>query len=168
MVNMPSWIMKVLMCFLPRVFLFHRWDDVDWCLLSSGSIIYLLYTQSLLLLEEQEGSVNFKFGVLYAKAGQTSDDEMFSNGSSASSLFHSFPVNRLIRLLKLIFTTFAFEALCVYFLTLNRKITRPYFLFLFLQSVGAKNLNDSWPFLGTKFDWKAGTNTGEVSTSKVP
>jgi hypothetical protein len=36
--------------------------------------------QSLLLLEEQEGSVNFKFGVLYAKAGQGSDDEMFSNG----------------------------------------------------------------------------------------
>lgn len=37
--------------------------------------------QSLLLLEEQEGSVNFKFGVLYAKAGQGSDDEMFSNGT---------------------------------------------------------------------------------------
>ncbi|XP_046640588.1 GTPase-activating Rap/Ran-GAP domain-like protein 3 isoform X4 [Daphnia pulicaria] len=35
--------------------------------------------KSLLLLEEQEGSVNFKFGVLYAKAGQGSDDEMFSN-----------------------------------------------------------------------------------------
>ncbi|XP_067126420.1 GTPase-activating Rap/Ran-GAP domain-like protein 3 isoform X3 [Centruroides vittatus] len=35
--------------------------------------------KDLLLLEEQEGSVNFKFGVLYAKAGQTTDDEMFSN-----------------------------------------------------------------------------------------
>ncbi|EEC08749.1 rap GTPase-activating protein, putative, partial [Ixodes scapularis] len=33
----------------------------------------------LLLLEEQEGSVNFKFGVLYAEAGQNTDDEMFSN-----------------------------------------------------------------------------------------
>ncbi|XP_071495920.1 GTPase-activating Rap/Ran-GAP domain-like protein 3 isoform X1 [Diadema antillarum] len=35
--------------------------------------------KELLLLEEQEGSVNFKFGVLYAKNGQKSDDEMFSN-----------------------------------------------------------------------------------------
>ncbi|XP_022643618.1 GTPase-activating Rap/Ran-GAP domain-like protein 3 isoform X3 [Varroa destructor] len=35
--------------------------------------------KDLLLLEEQEGSVNFKFGVLYALAGQTTDDEMFSN-----------------------------------------------------------------------------------------
>ncbi|XP_006818781.1 GTPase-activating Rap/Ran-GAP domain-like protein 3 [Saccoglossus kowalevskii] len=35
--------------------------------------------KELLLLEEQEGSVNFKFGVLYAREGQTSDDEMFSN-----------------------------------------------------------------------------------------
>ncbi|XP_030853506.1 GTPase-activating Rap/Ran-GAP domain-like protein 3 [Strongylocentrotus purpuratus] len=41
--------------------------------------------KELLLLEEQEGSVNFKFGVLYAKNGQKSDDEMFSNehGSEA-------------------------------------------------------------------------------------
>lgn len=36
--------------------------------------------QDLLLLEEQEGSVNFKFGVIYAKKGQTTDDEMLSNG----------------------------------------------------------------------------------------
>ncbi|XP_022249773.1 GTPase-activating Rap/Ran-GAP domain-like protein 3 isoform X2 [Limulus polyphemus] len=35
--------------------------------------------KDLLLLEEQEGSVNFKFGVIYAKVGQLSDDEMFSN-----------------------------------------------------------------------------------------
>ncbi|KAG8189266.1 hypothetical protein JTE90_019027 [Oedothorax gibbosus] len=35
--------------------------------------------KDLLLLEEQEGSVNFKFGVLFAKAQQTTDDEMFSN-----------------------------------------------------------------------------------------
>lgn len=35
--------------------------------------------KELLVLEEQEGSVNFKFGVLYAKQGQTTDDEMFSN-----------------------------------------------------------------------------------------
>ena len=31
-------------------------------------------------MEEQEGAVNFKFGVLYAKSGQRTDDEMFSNG----------------------------------------------------------------------------------------
>lgn len=37
-------------------------------------------SQDLLLLEEQEGSVNFKFGVLYTRPGQNTDDEMFSNG----------------------------------------------------------------------------------------
>lgn len=36
--------------------------------------------QDLLLLEEQEGSVNFKFGVLYTKPSQLTDDEMLSNG----------------------------------------------------------------------------------------
>lgn len=35
--------------------------------------------KELLVLEEQEGSVNFKFGVVYAKQGQTTDDEVFSN-----------------------------------------------------------------------------------------
>ncbi|VEN60453.1 unnamed protein product, partial [Callosobruchus maculatus] len=35
--------------------------------------------KDLLLLEEQEGSVNFKFGVIYMKQGQTSDDEILSN-----------------------------------------------------------------------------------------
>ncbi|GAB6031593.1 hypothetical protein CHUAL_009358 [Chamberlinius hualienensis] len=35
--------------------------------------------KDLLVLEEQEGSVNFKFGVLLARAGQTTDDEMYSN-----------------------------------------------------------------------------------------
>lgn len=33
----------------------------------------------LLVLEEQEGAVNFKIGVLFAKTGQVTDDEMFSN-----------------------------------------------------------------------------------------
>lgn len=37
--------------------------------------------KDLLLLEEQEGSVNFKFGIIYAKNGQKSDDEMYSNGN---------------------------------------------------------------------------------------
>ncbi|XP_074025682.1 GTPase-activating Rap/Ran-GAP domain-like protein 3 isoform X2 [Leptinotarsa decemlineata] len=35
--------------------------------------------KDLLLLEEQEGSVNFKFGVIYMKLGQTSDDDILSN-----------------------------------------------------------------------------------------
>lgn len=36
--------------------------------------------KDLLLLEEQEGSVNFKFGVVYMRNGQTCDDDMLSNG----------------------------------------------------------------------------------------
>jgi hypothetical protein len=43
--------------------------------------------QDLLLLEEQEGSVNFKFGVLYTRPGQTTDDEMFSNGEYSYRLW---------------------------------------------------------------------------------
>eukprot|EP00039_Didymoeca_costata_P025638 m.14024 g.14024 ORF g.14024 m.14024 type:complete len:867 (-) comp4969_c0_seq1:62-2662(-) len=39
----------------------------------------------LLVVEEQEGAVNFKIGVLYAKAGQTTDDEMFSNEHGSSN-----------------------------------------------------------------------------------
>ncbi|XP_012254157.2 GTPase-activating Rap/Ran-GAP domain-like protein 3 isoform X2 [Athalia rosae] len=45
--------------------------------------------KDLLLLEEQEGSVNFKFGVVYAKEGQTTDDEMLSN-EKGSPEFHRF------------------------------------------------------------------------------
>ncbi|XP_046415514.1 GTPase-activating Rap/Ran-GAP domain-like protein 3 isoform X8 [Neodiprion fabricii] len=45
--------------------------------------------KDLLLLEEQEGSVNFKFGVVYAKEGQTTDDEMLSN-EKGSHDFHRF------------------------------------------------------------------------------
>ncbi|EGD74356.1 hypothetical protein PTSG_06365 [Salpingoeca rosetta] len=46
------------------------------------NIIYLddpEVQKKLLTLEEQEGAVNFKIGILYAKPGQTTDDEMFSN-----------------------------------------------------------------------------------------
>ncbi|XP_061289523.1 GTPase-activating Rap/Ran-GAP domain-like protein 3 [Bos javanicus] len=45
--------------------------------------------KDLLVLEEQEGSVNFKFGVLFAKDGQLTDDDMFSNeiGSEAFQKF---------------------------------------------------------------------------------
>ncbi|XP_014478192.1 PREDICTED: GTPase-activating Rap/Ran-GAP domain-like protein 3 isoform X1 [Dinoponera quadriceps] len=45
--------------------------------------------KDLLLLEEQEGSVNFKFGVIYAKEGQITDDEMLSN-ERGSPGFESF------------------------------------------------------------------------------
>lgn len=41
--------------------------------------------KDLLLLEEQEGSVNFKFGVIYMQGGQKVDDEMLSNGRSSPS-----------------------------------------------------------------------------------
>ncbi|XP_013862049.1 GTPase-activating Rap/Ran-GAP domain-like protein 3 isoform X1 [Austrofundulus limnaeus] len=41
--------------------------------------------KDLLVLEEQEGSVNFKFGVLFAKDGQLTDDEMFSNETGSES-----------------------------------------------------------------------------------
>ncbi|XP_048586836.1 GTPase-activating Rap/Ran-GAP domain-like protein 3 isoform X2 [Nematostella vectensis] len=51
------------------------------------------FQQELLTLEEQEGSVNYKFGVLYAKAGQTSDDEMFSNETGSEEF------NRFLKLL---------------------------------------------------------------------
>ncbi|CAM1314470.1 GARNL3 (predicted) [Pycnogonum litorale] len=45
--------------------------------------------KDMLLLEEQEGSVNFKFGIIYAKAGQITDDEMYSNevGSNEFNYF---------------------------------------------------------------------------------
>ncbi|XP_054374393.1 uncharacterized protein LOC129047126 isoform X4 [Molothrus ater] len=36
--------------------------------------------KDLLVVEGQEGSVNFKFGILYAKDGQLTGDEMFSHG----------------------------------------------------------------------------------------
>ncbi|TMW51106.1 hypothetical protein DOY81_003806 [Sarcophaga bullata] len=45
--------------------------------------------KDLLLLEEQEGSVNFKFGVVYMKPGQSCDDEMLSN-QEASQDFEEF------------------------------------------------------------------------------
>ncbi|PVD22442.1 hypothetical protein C0Q70_18255 [Pomacea canaliculata] len=45
--------------------------------------------KELLVLEEQEGSVNFKIGVLYAKDGQTTDDEFYSN-EEGSDAFNNF------------------------------------------------------------------------------
>ena len=35
--------------------------------------------KDILWMEKQEGSMNFKFGIIYAKAGQIMDDELFSN-----------------------------------------------------------------------------------------
>lgn len=61
--------------------------------------------KDLLLLEEQEGSVNFKFGVVYMKSGQKCDDEMLSNGkidfpfswwmSKTKQKSYSFPLYRI-------------------------------------------------------------------------
>uniref|UniRef100_A0A5K3EXR4 GTPase-activating Rap/Ran-GAP domain-like protein 3 n=2 Tax=Mesocestoides corti TaxID=53468 RepID=A0A5K3EXR4_MESCO len=42
-------------------------------------IIHYEAQREALTLEEQEGSVNFKFGVLYCMDGQTSDEEMYNN-----------------------------------------------------------------------------------------
>ncbi|BHF58309.1 GTPase-activating Rap/Ran-GAP domain-like protein 3 [Sparganum proliferum] len=42
-------------------------------------ILHYEAQKEVLTLEEQEGSVNFKFGVVYCKDGQTSDEEMYNN-----------------------------------------------------------------------------------------
>ncbi|XP_025946030.1 GTPase-activating Rap/Ran-GAP domain-like protein 3 isoform X4 [Apteryx rowi] len=52
---------------------------------SPREILHPEIQKDLLVLEEQEGSVNFKFGVLYAKDGQLTDDEMFSNDDTTGS-----------------------------------------------------------------------------------
>ena len=46
--------------------------------------------KDILWLEKQEGSMNFKFGVILAKAGQIMDDELFSNESGRYFLQSSF------------------------------------------------------------------------------
>lgn len=45
--------------------------------------------KDILVLEEQEGSINFKFGVVYAKENQVSDEEFYSNDDPSQS-FNSF------------------------------------------------------------------------------
>ncbi|XP_062446991.1 GTPase-activating Rap/Ran-GAP domain-like protein 3 isoform X2 [Rhea pennata] len=52
---------------------------------SPREILHPEIQKDLLVLEEQEGSVNFKFGVLYARDGQLTDDEMFSNETGSES-----------------------------------------------------------------------------------
>lgn len=52
-------------------------------LLNDFCISLLMNSQCMLITYVcmfSQGSVNFKFGVLYAKDGQLTDDEMFSNG----------------------------------------------------------------------------------------
>uniref|UniRef100_A0A672RL02 GTPase-activating Rap/Ran-GAP domain-like protein 3 n=1 Tax=Sinocyclocheilus grahami TaxID=75366 RepID=A0A672RL02_SINGR len=68
--------------------------------------------KDLLVLEEQEGSVNFKFGVLYAKDGQLTDDEMFSNGE------HRTTPNMLI-ILNILFVPFLLSIVVLYMHTLS-------------------------------------------------
>ncbi|XP_015775080.1 PREDICTED: GTPase-activating Rap/Ran-GAP domain-like protein 3 [Acropora digitifera] len=54
-----------------------------WTLSDPKEVLNPEIQKELLVLEEQEGSVNFKFGVLYAKEGQSTDDEVFSNVTSS-------------------------------------------------------------------------------------
>ena len=49
----------------------------DHMLLFLNSILFLILPVSYFSVQ---GAVNFKFGVLYARAGQKTDNEMFSNG----------------------------------------------------------------------------------------
>lgn len=50
-------------------------------ILSAQNEHLLMYLLTPMIVQ---GSVNFKFGVLYAKEGQLTDDEMFSNGKFLS------------------------------------------------------------------------------------
>lgn len=89
--------------------------------------------QDLLLLEEQEGSVNFKFGVIYAKEGQTTDDEMLSNGNEFSTFFRSSKQENFFDL-----TIF------------------------FLQKEAVQVSRGSWKLLGKEYGSRVGTNTEAV------
>uniref|UniRef100_A0A8C2DBD7 GTPase-activating Rap/Ran-GAP domain-like protein 3 n=1 Tax=Cyprinus carpio TaxID=7962 RepID=A0A8C2DBD7_CYPCA len=58
-------------------------------LINDFSISLLMNSQCMLITYVcmfSQGSVNFKFGVLYAKDGQLTDDEMFSNESGSENL----------------------------------------------------------------------------------
>ena len=55
----------------------------------SLQIIHPGIQRDLLSLEKQEGAMNFKFGVIYAKPGQILDDELFSN-ENGSKAFNDF------------------------------------------------------------------------------
>ncbi len=50
-------------------------NDLCFSLLMNSQCMLITYVCMF-----SQGSVNFKFGVLYAKDGQLTDDEMFSNG----------------------------------------------------------------------------------------
>lgn len=53
--------------------------------------------KDVLLLEEQEGSVNFKIGVMIMKPGQRTDDEMLSNGKVFTIVLTFYIILRSIR-----------------------------------------------------------------------
>lgn len=62
---------------------FRRWacaSLVNWR--ARGAHWKCPYSQELTILEDQEGSVNCKFGVIYAKADQNTDAQMLSNGNN--------------------------------------------------------------------------------------
>ena len=51
--------------------------------------------KDVLWLEKQEGSMNFKFGIIYARAGQIMDDELFSN-ETGRNIFQPFSKLQLL------------------------------------------------------------------------
>lgn len=86
-------------------------------LINDFSISLLMNSQCMLITYVcmfSQGSVNFKFGVLYAKDGQLTDDEMFSNGE------HRTTPNMLI-ILNILFVPFYFQYLCYICTMLNNN-----------------------------------------------
>ena len=67
-----------------------------------------------------QGSVNFKFGILYAKQGQTTDDEVFSNGKDS--------VVKLVKQWK-IFQTWI-SIILVWQFICSRSVCHPYHFFV--------------------------------------
>lgn len=52
-----------------------------WITPSTYIMIYSIYMINTLLMCFTQGSINFKFGVVYAKENQVSDEEFYSNGT---------------------------------------------------------------------------------------
>lgn len=97
---------------------------------------------SLLLFQ---GSVNFKFGVIYAKDGQTSDDEMYCNG-------------KLIIICEI--KCLAFATRCPALMCVCLTLCLP-------QSMRVRILNSSAICWGITSAWKAGRSSKVALTTKV-
>ena len=83
--NDESWIIYKSNYFMPvfiSIFLFQflsNFGYLDKIEKIPREIVNPNVQKDILWLEKQEGSMNFKFGVIFAKAGQIMDDELFSN-----------------------------------------------------------------------------------------